>query len=115
MNFFSGSAMITQQDNRNELILSSRGGYKAGTRHKVAGPRGMPIIGNYHSPARGSGRERRVFFGGGKKDKLFFFCAYSRKPIVVWGALGRTVVQHMGVTNGSSSCYSVFRCVPFLI
>ena len=24
MNFFSGSAMITQQDNRNELIFSSR-------------------------------------------------------------------------------------------
>ena len=78
MNFFSGSAMITQQDNRNELILSSRGGYKVGTRHKVAGPRGMPIIGNYHSPARGSGRERRVFLGGGKKEKLFFLCLFAK-------------------------------------
>ena len=72
--------LLCEQGNGNELMLSSRGGYKAGTRHKVAGPRGMPIIGNYHSPARGSGRERRVFFGGGKKTKLFFFVLIRESP-----------------------------------
>ena len=67
----------------------------------------MPIIRFYHTPARGSGRERRVFFLWAEKREIV--------PIVVYGARERTVVQHMALKIVSSLGYSEFRCVPFFI
>ena len=62
------------------------------------------------------------FFGGGEKREIMFLCvfmcSFAKAPFRIGGLGGaweRTVVQHMGLKIVSSSGYSVFRCVPFLI
>ena len=70
-----------------------------GSGHKVAGRRGKPIIGFYHSPARGSGRETRVFLGGGKKGHYVFMCLFAKAHSRI-GRLG----THRGSAHGPGNC-----------